>query len=475
MLEQHRYRFSFTLVADTVPDFEEWVAKKKFKNPKTKQDIGFHTLEKLNPDKAKKIRDQFNKKVQEQEGQDESDPIVIKRMWGESQEAWTERVEQNDAEIKAYRETEFDRVLGPKIQDALNKTLTKKENEAIDLDGPLEKMEPANVQILKRTLDKALKKYKPETVAKYDELFDLDPPHKVLDAKMAKAKENEAKVKDLMKKAEGLEGEEGNKLVQEAKTLMDEMEKIDAEVTEGLKYLKENKDLSTIKEHHAGLINEVWSRHDKAKNKPDKDTPQGDQKPEDKSEDKDEKPKERTIQDRIDEVDDLIQKMIDEARADTGLPEWAGGKKKKPKKEEPKPKTDMDRKVDTLVEEIMQTGEKNKGENQKKLKDLLDSIKNKGKSEPEPEEEEAKEEDPEHKAGDVWGKKPKLYSMNPKGEQGGPFKSMNQAKRWSKGEDENPEKKEKTRKEQQKAKRRKKRGMVDVLAFEWIGNSLFSY
>ena len=97
--------------------------------------------------------------------------------------------------------------------------------------------------------------------------------------------------------------------------------------------------------------------------------------------------------------------------------------------------------------------------------------------EPEPEAEEEKAPEPEaeeeHEAGTVWGKKPKLYAKNPDGEQGGPFKSMNQARKWSQGEvasDKDKAQAKKTLKQQQKSKSRKKRGGLDIHPLGWDFN-----
>jgi len=340
-----------------VPTFDEWVKKQTIKSPKTKKPITFKTLERIDPDKAQNIRDQYEAKKEKYEKQQAGDTTTIKRKWFESKKTYEKRLKQNEKEIEQWQKEEMDKHFGDTVKEAIRDAVEEegilKELEELDT-GPIAEMEPANVRILKKSLDKALEGHPKEKVEEYNEIFGDKLPRVVLHDKVNESKKKQQQIKKLMEKAEGLEGGDADKLVREAEKLMEEIDAIDAEVKRGTEFLKQNKQLSALKEQHAGLIDDAWRRHEKAKKeKEEKPTPRSDD------------PK---VVDRV--IDELAEAAPapptstrkkrtlydpDKAKKEKAEKEKAEKEKAKPKKKRPKKKRQRKKQITKEMKDLQES------------------------------------------------------------------------------------------------------------------------
>jgi hypothetical protein len=451
-------------VAD-VPTFDEWVSKKKFKNPKTKQDVTFQTLEKNNPDAAKKIREQYNKAVQEHEGKKEKwdEEMPIKQQWLESKAAWEKRVKESNDAIDAFTAEQFDSVFSDKVSQALQEALKDEpghlENLAeLESGTPIDEMDPPNVRLLKQSLDRAIQKFPKEKVVAYHKVFGDSNPKAHLAKHLSDATKKQKRVEEIHKELEGeTNTDKISKLEAEHSKLLGEMEDADAKVQEALDFMKENGALVTLKTQHQAVIEAARGGHkQKLKDKADKSDKQEKmapvkEAPKKKAPKKDPPKRKAPTQEERDkaEKDEKAERMAPTQVEVEVEPD-------EEPKEEPKSEDKGDDEKGDAKEESPVTPKDDADDDQKDTGEAESDSKG---------DEKGGDADSEHQPGDVWGRKPKLYAKNPKGEVGGPFKGMNEAKRWSQGKPHSEEEKaqaERTREEQQKAKKRKKRGSVEM-------------
>lgn len=237
-----------------LPKFDEWVAKKRFKNPATGRDVGFSRLEEIAPDKAKKIRKEFDEKVKKWQSSDKAEPLKQKFM--ETQQNYQRRLRRNEREMDAWRAEELDKILSPKLYKAIEKDL-EEAFEKEDLEQAKEFLEPlkAGVAIseldddetkfLKNALSKVVKKQDPKAARDYVALFGLDQPADNVKNRVKELHEVEDRFLELM------ENEEGNE--EELNDLIDEMRDLEEGINDRVEFIRDNPTLCMLHAQIAAL------------------------------------------------------------------------------------------------------------------------------------------------------------------------------------------------------------------------------